>query len=667
MPQNLRNFACTLQKDKQRIMIDPATIEKILDTANIVDVIGDFVSLKKRGVNYVGLCPFHDEKTPSFTVSPSKSIYKCFGCGRSGNVVGFIMEYEHLSYPEALRYLAKKYHIEIEEKELTEDEIREQHESESLSTVTEFAKKYFTDSLFNNLEGISIGLSYFRERGFNQETLKTFDIGYCPGKSDDFSKAALKAGYKKEYLIKTGLSMESGSRLRDRFAGRVIFPIHSLSGRVLGFGGRVLKKSEKTAKYVNSPESPLYHKSKIVYGIYQARRSILSSDKCYLVEGYTDVLSLHQNGIENVVASSGTSLTQDQIRLIMRFTRNITILYDGDPAGISASLRGIDLILEQGLNVKVLLLPEGEDPDSFSRNHSPSELKNYLEKNEEDFIHFKTQLLAEEAKTDPIKQARMIQSIVGSIAVIPDNITRSVYLKECSNLLNVKEDTLYFEINKIRRKHSEKKYRTFRHREEDFNPPVPKQQPAIKETDQGEEYEKQLIRLLLLYGSSKSITIKTKPRQETVPVAEYILRELKDDELELDHPVFRKIYEEYVRLHEQNRNVDIKHFVNHADINISSLVISLIYEPYQISKIWSRHDNHLETEEMKLSQIIPKTILSFKRRKIEKILQKTSEELKEAQAKEDKEKENFLTEKFMALNDLKKKISLAIGPRTIQP
>ncbi|MCD6202046.1 MAG: DNA primase [Bacteroidales bacterium] len=646
-------------------MIDPATISRIFDTADIVDVIGDFVSLKKRGVNYIGLCPFHNEKTPSFTVSPSKGIYKCFGCGRGGNVVNFIMEYEHLGYPEALRYLAKKYNIEIEERELTEEERREQHETESLFTVTEFAKNFFIDNLYNNLEGISIGLTYFKERGFIQETLKTFDIGYCPGKSDDFSQAALKSGYKKEYLVKTGLSMESGTRLRDRFAGRVIFPIHSLSGRVQGFGGRVLKKDEKTAKYVNSPESPVYHKSKIVYGIYQARKAIMSSDKCYLVEGYTDVLSLHQNGVENVVASSGTSLTQDQIRLIRRFTKNITILYDGDPAGINASLRGIDLILEEGLNVKVLLLPEGEDPDSFSKKHTAAELKDYLDKNEEDFIHFKTRLLAQEAQKDPVARARMIQNIVSSIAVIPDSITRSVYLKESSTLLDVNEDTLYFEINKIRRKKAEKKSRIYYQRENFEKTASAKPQPVGK-IDPEVEYEKQLVRLLLLYGPKEIIT-GTKPYKKTRMVAEFIIEDLKKDDLQLKDPLYKKIYEEYIHLFQKNPVVDIKRFVNHPDEKISSAAADLISNHYQISKIWSRYENYTETEEMKLSQIIPKTVLSFKKSIIEQILRETSEALKNAQEKGDKNQEDFLMEKFMALNDLKMKISLAIGPRTIQP
>ena len=378
------------------IMIDHATIERILDAAQIVDVVQTFVPLKKRGVNLLGLCPFHNEKTPSFTVSPSKGIFKCFGCGKGGNSVNFIMEHEHLSYPEALKYLATRYHIEIEEKELTKEDIEKQNERESMLVLTAYAGRQFTENLFNTDEGISVGLTYFKERGFRHDTLKKFDIGYSFERRDAFSKKALEDGYKQEFLVKTGLSIQHEERIFDRFSGRVMFPIHSLSGQILGFGGRVLKTDPKTAKYLNSPESEIYHKSKIVYGIYQARKSISLNDRCYLVEGYTDVLSLHEADIENVVASSGTSLTQEQVRLIKRFTQNITILYDGDAAGIKASIRGIDIVLEEGMNVKIVLLPPGEDPDSYSKKVSNEEFTRYLRQNETDFIRFKTQLLLSE-------------------------------------------------------------------------------------------------------------------------------------------------------------------------------------------------------------------------------------------------------------------------------
>ncbi len=649
-------------------MIDPQTIQRILDAADIVDVIGEFVSLKKSGANYMGLCPFHNEKTPSFSVSPSKGIFKCFGCGKGGNVVNFIMEHEHLSYPEALRYLAKKYHIEIEERPLSEEELREQQESESLYAVTEYAKTFFIKSLYNDLEGISVGLTYFKERGFIQETLKAFEIGYCPDRSDAFAQAAIKAGYKKEFLVKSGLVIEGGGRLRDRFAGRVIFPIHSVSGRVLGFGGRVLKKSQKTAKYVNSPESPIYHKSRIVYGISLARKAIVQEDRCYLVEGYTDVLSLHQNGIENVVASSGTSLTQDQIRLIKRFTKNITIIYDGDPAGISASLRGIDMILEEGLNVRVLLLPDGEDPDSFSKKHSSSELKEYITAHEQDFIHFKTRLLSEEASNDPVKKAGMIRNIVSSIAVIPDNITRSVYVKECSRLLDVEEETLYYEISKIRRKQADKKMKNYRRLEEDvLAPPPQRSQPAAPEKMSSEEFEKEILRLLLLYGSTHTIQTGTKPKIRRIPVAEYIINELKKDELAPEHSPHRSIYREYEEIFLSQGKVDLKHFVNHPDPEISRFVANLVSNPYIISKIWSKHDNHPETEEMKIKQIVPVTILAFKNKKVEERLSECSEQLKKAQEEGDQENEERLFNSIVNLTNLKREISKLLGGRTILP
>src|SRR5450759_4948825 len=431
-------------------MIDRSTIERILDAAQIVDVVQEFVQLKKRGVNFLGLCPFHNEKTPSFTVSPSKEIFKCFGCGKVGNSVNFVMEHEHLTYPEALKYLAKKYHIEVVEKELSQEELEKQNERESLLVVSSYASRQFTENLFHAPEGISIGLTYFNERGFRQDTLKKFEVGYSFEKRDAFSKKALEYGYKQDFLVKTGLTIQHEDRIFDRFSSRVMFPIHSLSGQVLGFGGRILKADPKSAKYLNSPESEIYHKSRILYGVYQARKTITQEDKCYLVEGYTDVLSLHEANVENVVASSGTSLTQEQVRLIKRFTQNITILYDGDAAGIKASLRGIDLVLEEGMNVKIVLIPDNEDPDSYSKKLSNEDFLKFLKENETDFIRFKTQLLLSEASNDPVKRADLIRDVVKSIAVIPEAITRTVYIKECSTVLEVSEPILYHEVNKLR-------------------------------------------------------------------------------------------------------------------------------------------------------------------------------------------------------------------------
>ncbi len=431
-------------------MIDRQTIDRILDAAQIVDVIQEFVPLKKRGVNYLGLCPFHNEKTPSFTVSPSKEIFKCFGCGKVGNSVNFIMEHEHLTYPEALKFLARKYHIEVVEKELTQEELEKQNERESLLVVSAYAARQFTENLFHSDEGMTVGLTYFRERGFRQDTLKKFEVGYSFEKRDAFTRKATDDGYKQDFLLKTGLSVQHEDRVFDRFSGRVMFPVHSLSGQVLGFGGRVLKTDSKTAKYLNSPESEIYHKSRILYGLYQARKRITLEDKVYMVEGYTDVMSLHEVNIDNVVASSGTSLTQEQVRLIKRFTPNITILYDGDAAGIKASIRGIDIVLEEGMNVKIVLLPDGEDPDSYSKKVSNEEFTEYLKEKETDFIRFKTQLLLDEAQNDPVKKANLIRDIVRSIAVIPEAISRTVYIKECSNHLAITEEILYHEVNKMR-------------------------------------------------------------------------------------------------------------------------------------------------------------------------------------------------------------------------
>ena len=426
-------------------MIDQATIDRILDTAQIVDVVSEFVTLRKRGVNYIGLCPFHNEKTPSFSVSPSKGLCKCFSCGKGGNVVHFIMEHEQLSYYEALKWLAKKYNIEIKEKELTAEEKQNQNLRESLFVVNQFACSYFQDVLYHNIDGQRIAMTYFRQRGFRDDTIKKFQLGFCTDSNNAFATTALKKGYKEEFLIKTGLCFkrDDGS-LKDRFWGRVIFPVHTLSGKVVAFGGRVLNAATKNVqmKYVNSPESEIYHKSRELYGIFFAKQSIVRQDRCFLVEGYTDVISMHQSGVENVVSSSGTALTYEQIRLIHRFTNNITVLYDGDGAGIKASIRGIDMLLEEGMNIKVCLLPDGDDPDSFARKHNATDFQAYINDHEVDFIRFKTNLLMEEAGKDPIKRAELITSIVKSISVIPDAIIRSVYIKECSQLLKMEERIL---------------------------------------------------------------------------------------------------------------------------------------------------------------------------------------------------------------------------------
>ena len=647
-------------------MIDRQTVDRILDAAEIVDVIQEFVPLKKRGVNYLGLCPFHNEKTPSFTVSPSKEIFKCFGCGKAGNAVNFIMEHEHLKYPEALKYLARKYHIEVVEKELTSEDIEKQNERESLLVLSAYAARHFSENLFHSDEGISVGLSYFKERGFMQSTLRKFDIGYSLEKRDALSKKAIDDGYKLDFLLKTGLSIQGEERVFDRFSGRVIFPIHSLSGQVLGFGGRILKTDAKTAKYVNSPESEIYHKSRIVYGIFQARKAITQYEKCYLVEGYTDVMSLHETGIENVVASSGTSLTQEQVRLIKRFTPNITILYDGDAAGIKASLRGIDIVLEEGMNVKIVLLPDGEDPDSYSKKVSNEEFLKYLKENETDFIRFKTQLLLEEAKNDPVMKANLIRDIVRSIAVIPESITRTIYIKECSSQMQIPEGVLYHEVNKIRQQ------RSFQDKNrypgpEDLPVPPPAIPRIIKQETTTIFSEKEIIRLLLKFGSTEfERKIRGEDGQEEVTtVADYIVREIISDDLSFDDQLYSKIFEEFRFSVEQGIFVEDKQFVKHEDPEISKLSADILSETYQLSRIWKDKQTFVETEEMKLKDIVPDAVLKFKSDKIKVRLKEIMQQLEEAVKSGDQERILALQKNDQNLKLAMRMISEKLGKRII--
>jgi DNA primase len=647
-------------------MIDRATIERILDASNIIDVIQDFVPLKKRGVNYLGLCPFHNEKTPSFTVSPTKEIFKCFGCGKSGNVVNFIMEHEHLSYPEALKHLARKYHIEIVEKELSSEEIEKQNERESLLVLTSYAARQFAENLFHSDEGISIGLSYFRERGFQQNTLKKFELGYSLEKRDSFSKKALEDGYKNDFLVKSGLSIQHDDHLFDRFSGRVMFPIHSLSGQILGFGGRILKKDAKTAKYLNSPESEIYHKSRIVYGIYQARKAISQNDKCYLVEGYTDVMSLHEAGIENVVASSGTSLTQEQVRLIKRFTPNITILYDGDPAGIKASLRGIDIVLEEGMNVKIVLLPDGEDPDSYSKKLSNEEFLSYLKEKETDFIRFKTSLLLEESKNDPVLRANLIRDIVKSIAVIPESITRTIYIKDCSVRMNIPEEVLYNEVNNIRRQKSFQDRNKYPGPEDLPAPPVqvPK---TVKQEPTTSFSEKEIIRLLLKYGSAELERKKQSEDKDEVviTVADYIINDIISDELSFDNPLYARIFEEFRFAVEQGVFLNDKQFIKNEDPAISKLSADILSDSYQLSRIWINKQAYVETEDMKLKDIVPDVVLKFKSDKIKIRLKDIMTQLEEAAREDDQEKILLLQKKDQTLKKALRTISDNLGKRII--
>jgi DNA primase len=643
-------------------MIDRNTIDRIFAAANIVEVIGEFVNLKRSGQNYRGLSPFKSEKTPSFFVSPAKGIFKCFSTGIGGNVVNFLMEHEKITYPDALHYLARKYNIEIVEKEETPEERQIKNERESLLAVNQFACQYFADTLHTS-EGKAIGQSYYVERGFREDIIAKFQLGYAREDRNAFTRTAIDKSYKIDYLVKTGLTIQHENNSYDRFHGRVIFPIHGLTGQILGFAGRILKTDEKTAKYLNSPESEIYHKSDILYGLFFARQAILKSDKCLLVEGYTDVISLHQSGIENVVASSGTSLTINQIRLIKRFTHNITILYDGDEAGIKASLRGIDLLLEEGLNVRVVLLPDGEDPDSFARKNNSQAFTGFITTHEADFISFKTNLLKKEAESDPIKRAGLISEIVRTISVIPESIARSVYIRECSKLLDVDEKILYAETARLRNNRNEQKIRQAGVKE--YTPPLER---AVNAKDEliPENYpaEKEVIRLILLFGNQKFTLPQPENSANEMRVVDYLLHEIQQDELEFHHPVFNQIYSEICN---QSVNKDFnyqEYFVRHSEETLSKTAADLITVAYDLSKIWKRRENYYETEEMKLNETIPEAILAFKNEKVLKLLKEAENDLRYAQEQDDQERIQNLQSKFMILNTLKMSLSKGLGDRT---
>ena len=618
----------------------------------------------------IGLCPFHNEKTPSFNVSPSKGIYKCFGCGKGGSSVNFIMEHEHLSFVESLKWLAKKYHIEVQEKEESPEDIKERNDHESQIIVSEFAQKYFATQLWESEYGQAVGLSYFRERGFRDEIIKKFGLGYCPEGKEPFTNAALKEGYKMEYLEKTGLTIKKEEWVRDRFSGRVMFPIHSISGRVIAFGGRTLSLEKSIAKYLNSPESDIYHKSRVVYGIFQAKNGIIREDKCYLVEGYTDVLAMHQSGIENVVASSGTSLTVDQIRLIRRFTKNITIIYDGDQAGIKASLRGIDLVLEEGINVKVLPLPDGEDPDSFSKSMSATALTQYIKENETDFIKFKTRILLTGIENDPLSRAKLITDIVYSISVIPEEIVRTEYLKECSRLLEVREDVLYNEIRKLKLKKNEAQ--TAR----DLNP-LPDQRPVqVEQTIQTvapaenpfELEEKEILRVLLKCGSLKIYDYEHEVSGEwiTESVATYVLSELDIDNMVSVNPMVNTILDDY-RLHLEEPEFDaMRFFTLHPDPRISTFASDIISERHPISPFWERGGSHIEREEDLLEVVVPKLVREYKLRVVSSMMNQIESSMKIADAAKDFDQSLELMGSYQKLTDIKKILSKQLD-RTVNP
>jgi DNA primase len=652
-------------------LIPKETVNQIIETARIDEVVGEWVNLKKRGANMLGLCPFHNEKTPSFTVSPAKGIYKCFGCGEAGGSVNFVMAHEQYSYPEALKYLANKYNIEIEEEEQSTEQVLEANAKESLFIVSDFAAAYFNEQLLNSENGRAIGLSYFKERGFREETIEKFKLGYSHDEWTNFTDAALAKGYNLEFLDKTGLTIVKEEKKFDRFKGRVMFPIQNISGRVIGFGGRTLSADKKTAKYLNSPESDIYHKSRVLYGLNLAKKSIISEDRCFLVEGYTDVISLHQNGVENVVSSSGTSLTVDQIRLIKRYTQNITILFDGDTAGIKAAFRGIDMILEEGLNVRVLAFAEGEDPDSFAKSRSTSEITDFLDKESFDFIRFKTNLLLKETGDDPIKRAGLIKEIVSSIALIPDPIARSVYLQECSNLMDIGEQALLSELNKVRRNKLTKRIQQQeRNQERDEGPPPdffheidnPEIQEKSAKVDVLAEQESDIIRTFVKYGGIE-IEIPTDSKVEgeaesiKASVAEYLVFEIEKDELHFNNPVFRKIYLLFKDAVEAENQVEERHLVTNTDKEISSFTIECLMEKYTLSLNWEeKHKILTLTEDLVLPKKIHKGICSWRLNRVEQLIGEKQQQLKGKDVNYD-----VILGDIMKLMEAKKKLAHELG------
>ena len=692
-------------------MIDQATIDRIMDAAQIVDVVSEFVTLRRRGVNYVGLCPFHNEKTPSFSVSPSKGLCKCFSCGKGGNAVHFIMEHEQLNYYEALKWLAKKYGIEVKERELSNEEKQAQSVRESLFLINDFANNYFQDILHTHPDGQAIGMTYFRQRGFRDDIIKKFQLGFSTDSRDALFQEAKKRGFNPDYLVKTGLCYtRDDGQLRDRFWGRVMFPVHTLSGKVVAFGGRVLNTADKkVAKYVNSPESEIYHKSRELYGIYFAKQAIVKQDKCFLVEGYTDVISMHQAGVENVVASSGTSLTSGQIRMIHRFTNNITVLYDGDMAGIKASIRGIDMLLEEGMNIKVMLLPDGDDPDSFARKHNATEFQEYIAAHEVDFIRFKTNLLMSDAANDPYKRATLITDIVRSISVIPEAIVRSEYVKECSQMLHVEERILVSEINKMKREEEEKKAKkeerktpdnTTRegninattsqqadntaedyytqlpphdlhaetaspHSEYSEHTPATQNSPSISgDSNTSILYAKERLITQQIIRHGEKIVYKEEETGREYSVTAYITEELEGDGITMQTPVFAQILREATQHLNDESFVAERYFINHPNPEISRLAADLAEEKYQLSKYHSKTQTVMSEVE-RLGEIVPHLLIDYKMSIIDINLKEMLNQLRLPDIMNDPSKSLEIMAHYKQLMELKQQMAKVLGDRVI--
>jgi DNA primase len=647
-------------------LISRTTIDRVFDTARVDEVIGEFVQLKKSGSNLKGLSPFSDERTPSFMVSPAKGIWKDFSTGKGGNSVSFLMEHEHFSYPEAIRYLAKKYNIEIEETEQTDEQKQHADERESMFLVSEFARDYFHKTLLENEQGKAIGLSYFKERGYTDEIIEKFQLGYSLNEWEAFTSEALNSGYNLKYLESTGLTIvkqdllaANGTKHFDRFKGRVMFPIHSMSGRVLGFGGRILTNDKKAAKYLNSPDSDIYHKGNILYGIYYAKQTIAKEDNCYLVEGYTDMMSMYQAGIENVVSSSGTALTENQIRLVNRLTKNITILFDGDAAGIRASIRGIDLILEQGMNVKVLMFPDGDDPDSFSKKVSKEELKTYLENNSQDFINFKVSLLMEDAKHDPVKKAGLIRDIVVSISKIPDRIQQEVYIQECSRIMDISESVLFNELAQLSKKAireaSKASSSSSSYRPDPNEPPMEvlypemvqlQKTPQATKVNELTKNEREIIKILLLYGNLEVEFVdyvegeleegqevqKLKKEKFTNLVSSEIYLNLQDDEVEFTDALFKQIYVDIILQLNQEQTISVNELVNNPNAEISNLVTSILMDDEKhVLSDWGRKEIIIKSKESNLAKMVQDAIYNLRRVLIEQKISSLIKEIDESQ------------------------------------
>ncbi len=682
-------------------MIDQLTIEKILDAANIVDVVSEFVTLRKRGVNYVGLCPFHNEKTPSFYVSPSKGICKCFSCGKGGNVIHFLMEHEQMSYWDAAKWLARKYGIPYNERELTDSEKALQNERESMFITNQFALDFFKDTLLNTDKGRAIGLAYFRKRGFRDDILEKFHLGYCPDEPDALARAALAKGYTKENLIKTGLcyERENDGQLRDRFHGRVIFPVHSIAGKVVAFGGRIMNADAKVAKYVNSPESIIYSKSRELYGLWQAKQAIVRKDRCFLVEGYADVISMFQSGVENVVASSGTSLTPGQIRLIHRFTNNITVLYDGDKAGIKASLRGIDMLLAEGMNVKVLLLPDGEDPDSFAQGRGATEFQKYIDTHQVDFIRFKVNLLMEDAADDPYSRSELIKSITQSISVIQDPIVRSVYITECSQIMKIDERLLINDVNRRQREQAQAAAQAPRPAQsadengqnpepataESNNPDTPdtpsepapqpeisaedklrQQVRALKREGLGPMMDKErlLSQLIVRYGGKVMCTFRNEEDQEQdMTVGQFIVGSLQNDGLEFRHPVYKRFVELMAEHIEEKDFNSEKFFMSHPETFVSLTAASLMEERYQLSTIFK--DNKPVEDGQRLLQLTRHIMADYQMEVLRLEIKEIEKQMQDPSALESTDKLMELQRRYKQLLSARAELSKVLGERVV--